>query len=159
MSTATDDCKRPWDHGADYYDTSDQCEILSHESLYECLAAHLADRPRRSTGKAVADGVTVYAWTRDALDSAAEASRMTDETIRRMSEGFADEYGDPNDSEDGFSDEDKEECKAAILPAIVKLLESATVWRCSVTGKRTFTSEELLAWVREHNPKWLEGQS
>lgn len=60
----TDDCKRPWDHGADYYSTSDQDERLTHESLDECLEQHLEDTGG-TIDEAASKVVTVHAWVRE----------------------------------------------------------------------------------------------
>src|SRR5512137_2872933 len=152
----TDDCKRPWDHGADYYSTSDQDERLTHEDLDECLEDHFETTPGR-VKEVAAKGVTVYTWARMTLDEISEAERQADDIVERLSEAILEEYGDPNgSSEEIFGAEAETEFKLKIMPALVTLLSTVTPWGCSQVGERTFTAEELLAWVREHNPEWLE---
>lgn len=150
---------KPWDHGADFYSTSDQDERLTHKSLDECLEEHLDGWPG-SIEEAVAAGVTVYAWARMTIDEDHEATIRLDDIVENLSEAILEEYGDPDgSSEDVFGSEAEETFKAAVLPALVKLLSTVTPWGCSQVGERTFTAEELLAWVKQHNPKWLEGKS
>lgn len=155
----TDDCKRPWDHAATYYSTSDQDERLSHEDIDECIEAHLEDRPG-TIEEAVSAGVTVYAWRRDEIDVEAEATSQLEDLVENLSEAILDAYGDPEgSSRDVFGDEPEEAFKAAVRPALVALLATVEPWRCHVAGERTFTADELRAWVVEHNPQWLEGKS
>lgn len=157
---SADSKPRTWDDGATYYSTSDQDERLSHEDLDECLEAHLDDRPRRSLGEAVADGVTVYAWRRAAIDVTAEAKSSLDTFVADLAESIADEYGDPDGGwMGGLATKDADEFKAVAMPALVALLATVDPWRCHVVGQQTFTADELLAWVREHNPQWLEGKA
>jgi len=77
--------------------------------------------------------------------------------VELLSEAILEEYGDPDgDSEDVFGTEAEESFKAAVTPALKALLSTVKPWQCNVIGERTFTADELMAWVREHNPEWLE---
>lgn len=157
----TDDCKRPWDHAADYYSTSELDERLTHESLDECLVDHFENENTPGlVSEVAAKGVTVYAWRRDAIDLVAEAKSSLDTFVLELAEEIADEYGDPNGGwRGGISTDDAKAFMAIAQPALVALLATVKPWRCHVSGDRTFTAAELLAWVREHNPKWLEGKT
>lgn len=155
----TDDVKRPWDHGADYYSTSDEVERMTHETLDECLE-HELDGADGTIIEAVSKGVTVYAWRRDTLDIEDEATSALDGMMESVSIHILEEYGDPDgDSEDIFGAEAETEFKLMVMPFARALLSNVKPWRCHVIGERTFTPEELMEWVRKNNPKWLEGKT
>lgn len=155
----TDEKPKPWDDGADFYSTNDQDERLTHESLDECLEAYLEWKPD-TIAKAVAGGVTVYAWARMTIDVDAEAKRHLDCFVLELAEEIADEYGDPDGGwRGGIATKDAETFRAIAQPALVALLETVVPWRCRVVSQRTFTADELLAWVKQHNPEWLESKS
>lgn len=155
----TDDCKRPWDHGADYYSTSADDERLTHTTIDECIEADLDDR----TGpieEVVSQDATIYAWRRDRIDVDAEAKSSLDDFVTEIAESIAEEYGDPDGGwMGGIATEDAEKFKAIVMPALVAMLETVNPWRCHVVGELTFTAEELMKWVRKNNPKWLEDKS
>jgi hypothetical protein len=150
---------KPWDDGAVYYSTSADDERLVHEDLNDCIEAHL-EGLGGTIEEAVTRVLTVHAWRRDAFDVEEEAKDQLDCFVERMSEAILEEYGDPDgSSENVFGTEAEKAFKAAVTPAVIVLLSTVKPWQCSVVGKRTFTPDELLEWVREHNPEWLEGKS
>lgn len=153
------DEKKSWDDGADFYSTSDQVEHLTHEDIDECLEARF-ENTLGSTEFVAAKGVTIYAWARMTLDVDAEARRRLDSFVLELSESIYFEYGNADvECNECITTEAAETFKAAVLPEVVKLLETVKPWRCSQVGERTFSADELLAWVRKHNPEWLENQS
>jgi hypothetical protein len=155
----TDDVKRPWDHGADYYSTSDQAERLTHTTLDECIQEHL-EYGSFSLKEAVSKVVTVYAWKRDEIDIEDEAKIAIKNMLESLSLHLLEEYGDPDgDSEDIFGPEVEEAFKAEALQMVSALVAKAEAWRCHVIGERTFTAEEIMEWVRQHHSEWLEGKS
>lgn len=150
---------KPWDYGAVYYSTSADDERLSHEDLDECIEEHL-EGCGGTIEEAVTKILTVHAWRRSAIDLEAEGKRQLKRFLENMSEAILEEYGEPDgDSDDVFGSEAEEAFKAAVTPALKALLSTVVPWQCSVVGERTFTADELLAWVREHEPQWLEGKS
>lgn len=154
MSGETD--TKPWDDGADFYSTSADTERLTHTELYDCIWEHL-EGCDGTIEEAVAKGLTVHAWRRDSINVDDEATTQLDRSIENMSEAILEEYGDPDgNSEDVFGPEAEEAFKIAVMPALKTLLSTVEPWRCSVVGERTFTADELLAWVRENEPEWLE---
>ena len=148
---------KPWDDGAVYYSTSDQDERLTCETLDECIQEHL-EYGSFNLKEAVSKVVTVYAWKRDEIDVEDETKDRLDNMVERLAEEIGDEYGDPEGGEDIFGAEAEAAFKAAMVPAVRALLETVTVWRCSVIGERTFTPEELMEWVKKNNPEWLESK-
>jgi hypothetical protein len=154
----SDDAK-PWDDGADYYSTSADVERLSHKEIDECIWECLEGRGG-TIEEAVAKGLTVHAWMRDAIDVEDEAKDQLERFVENMSESILEEYGDPEgNSEDVFSDEAEEAFRVAVTPALHALLETVNPWHCDIIGERTFTPDELLAWVRENEPEWLKEKS
>jgi hypothetical protein len=150
---------RQWDDGADYYSTSDDDERLTHEDIDECICECLEGRDG-TIEEAVTKGLTVHAFKRDAIDVDDEATTQLDRFIENMSEEILEEYGDlDGSSENVFGDEAEEAFRAAVRPALKTLIAKVVVWQCNAVGERTFTPEELLAWVRENEPEWLEEKS
>lgn len=150
---------KPWDDGAVYYSTSADDERLTHTTLDECIEGHLDDLPV-IIEKAVAGGITVYAWARGAIDIEVEAKSALDNMVESLSLHLLEEYGDPDgDSEDIFGPEVEEAFKVEALQMVSALVAKAEAWRCTVVGERTFTADELMAWVRKHRPEWIEGKS
>jgi hypothetical protein len=150
---------KTWDDGAAYYSTSADDERLVHEDIDDCICEYLESRPGAIID-AVAGGLTVHAWVRDEIDLETEAKDQLVSWVERMSEEILEEYGDPDgQSKDVFGAEAVEAFKTAVTPALKTLLSTVVPWQCSAIEERTFTADELLAWVREHEPKWLEGKS
>ena len=150
---------KAWDDGADFYSTSTDDERLEHTDIDACIEAEFNDRDP-SVEKAILGGMTVKAWSRNAIDVEAEAKRRLDSFMEDMFESLADEFGDPDgDWPGGPKTVNAKAFESVALPALVTLLSTITPWRCHVIGERTFTADELLAWVRENEPDWLETKS
>lgn len=155
----TDDVKRPWDHGADYYSTSDQDERLTHTTLDECIEGEF-DVIDPCVELTAARGFTVYAWRRDEINVEDEAKIAIKNMLESLSLHLLEEYGDPDgDSEDIFGPEVEEAFKVEALQMVSALVAKAEAWRCHVIGEKTFAAAELMEWVRKNNPEWLEGES
>jgi hypothetical protein len=150
---------KPWDAGATYYSTSADTERLSHKELDECIWEHLEGRDG-TIEEAVTKALTVHAWVRDGIDVESETKDQIKYIVERLSEAILEEYGDPEgNSEEIFGAEAEEAFKVAVTPALRALLSTVEPWQCSVIGERTFTADELLAWVRENEPEWMETKS
>jgi len=150
---------RQWDDGADYYSTSADTERLSHEELGECIWEHL-EGCGGTIEEAAIKGLTVCAWKRLAIDVESEAKRRLDSFVEDVCQDLAEEFGEPGgDWDGGPTIKEAEDFTSVALPALKTLISKVQPWRCNVVGERTFTAEELLAWVRENEPEWLEKKS
>jgi hypothetical protein len=152
------DDSKPWDDGADYYSTSADDERLRHRELDDCIEAELDDRPE-GIEDAVSGGLTVIAWARDEIDVDAEAKAKLKEFVEDLCEELAENYGDGEFWQGGPTIKETEAFESVAMPAMKILLSKVRPETFSVVGERTFTPDELLAWVRKNNPEWLEETS
>jgi hypothetical protein len=124
----------------EFWDCSDQTEILMWDNLNEAVEMHLDDRPRDEWPEML----TVYGYAREIP----EWSRWPARVLERLLESLDDDYGNPEDATaetDGM--------KLAAEEFIRKVAAEYQVWSC----KRVATEEiNVMDWVKEHAPHWLE---
>lgn len=142
---------------ADYYACSPDEEHLSHSSPEEAIEEQL-DFYGGGSGNAeevirLEGNVTVYAYSRKAVDPSL-AQRWACGLADTLNEWWSEEeYGDPDGDADGPGDR---AFVTAVTTAIQEAIARTTVWACEAAGVRTYTSEVVLAMMREHNPEWFE---
>ena len=140
-----------------YYDCDD-AETLTHETPEDALRARIdvvCDPKQPLAPQILAMGaVTVTGYVREQVDSQWMANRAR-VIVEDLLESWDEEYGPSDDSTD--------------LPApLASLLDHAAgvvvgilvqrqpVWRSKPASTRIYTAEEVLALMREHEPKWFE---
>jgi hypothetical protein len=144
-----------WNIDADFFGVEGEYRLL-HETLDECLEDYL-DNYDDGIEEVIHQGVTIETWKRMKFDVQAETEERLTSFVMEMAEEIAEEYGDPDGGwYGGISTQDAREFQEAVEPRLKKLLSTVVPWRCEIVGTRTFTSEELRAWVMQNNPEWLE---
>jgi len=141
---------------ADYYDTDDGREVLSHSSLEDALEYVLDNAWEKDrTWDDVLDElcpVTVFAFRRKELDKGV-ARRVAEDVIERFEMDFwYEEYGDFDGNHLPWEGKNKAALIDDMTAVLEKHLADVKPWQCEVVTTAEFTKEE----VRELMKGYLE---
>lgn len=142
---------------ADYYDTDNTNEILTHTELEEALD-YCFDNAwvRGMTAEQLLEEVcpiTVYAFHRKKVDPGFAAS-VVDSWMEHFDEDhWCEEYGNFEDYSNPWKPEDLDALKAELTSVFKKYTDKARVWQCDQVAKAVYTKEE----VRVLGADYLEG--
>ncbi len=98
--------------------------------------------------------ITVKAHRRDQI-SPSQTERWAEWITEGLREHFSEEHGNPNDGDDGLSDDEIKELGARSLELATWYVSKATVFTCETLRSFTLDSEDILELVQECRPHWL----
>lgn len=138
----------------DFYDCDSDAETLTHESPEEALDYWVDSWSSLNcdTSAVIREHcpVTVYVSVRGEVDSGF-VSKMVTRTLDLVNESFAEDYGDPDDSQDDL--ESSPDIETKLRDVLSEYVATGNVWRCDPVGSVTLNAEQVEAILREYAPE------
>jgi hypothetical protein len=85
-----------------------------------------------------------------------DISRLASAGCESFVENVEEEYGDPDGNVSLFKPEDEDSLRTDLQATFGRALLKATVWRCEVVERKTYSAEEVEAILRDSCPDWFE---
>ena len=126
----------------EYWDCSDQSEILHYTEFNDAIEYHLDAVPNIEWPETL----TVYGFAREIAKP--NIKWISERALEAVIEGLDEDYGNPEEQSDWTN-----EMKNDATEFVQKVIANYQVWSC-----KQVTSEEInvMDWVKEHRPDWLE---
>lgn len=149
--------------GADFWDCSEETELLTHDSPDCALEYHVECLLRRPHGPDVEAQIralgplSIWPWKRKTLDVDYWVPDLTDHLLEVAEEYLSEntELADP-DGDQPLLPEEAVKRQRPVLEAILRsLCSEAQVWACDRGDPVVLTPDEVVELLRNHCPEWI----